>query len=197
MLASAFMAHLMHGCWSAWLLFAAPAAWAVDLDGDGYEPPADCDDADPGVHPGVPEIWYDGTDADCGGASDFDRDGDGVDSATYGGADCDDARADVHPGADEIWYDGVDQNCDGWDDFDADADGFVSAAHGGTDCDDADPSRNPGAADVPDDGNDQNCTGADRTVSWGSGACAMGGGGPPGALAWVLALAGGLGRRRR
>ena len=37
----------------------------------------DCDDADPDVNPGEDEVWYDGLDADCDGADDYDQDGDG------------------------------------------------------------------------------------------------------------------------
>ena len=35
-------------------------------------------------------MFGDGIDSDCDGASDFDQDGDGEDSADYGGTDCDD-----------------------------------------------------------------------------------------------------------
>jgi len=47
-----------------------------DLDGDGYGDPAstvctyperDCDDTDPAIHPGAPEIWGDGIDSNCNG----------------------------------------------------------------------------------------------------------------------------------
>ena len=61
-----------------------PVTVFVDADGDGYgamvsgrpvcEPDAgavvvggDCDDADPAIHPGVPEVWSDGIDQDCSG----------------------------------------------------------------------------------------------------------------------------------
>jgi len=40
---------------------AAPA----DGDGDGYDSDVDCDDSDPGVFPGAPEICGDGVDSDC------------------------------------------------------------------------------------------------------------------------------------
>ena len=41
----------------------------VDADGDGYPSCRDCDDANPAVHPGAPEIC-DGLDNDCNGAVD-------------------------------------------------------------------------------------------------------------------------------
>jgi len=102
-----------------------------DADGDGYGNPrtavmgcvrgswgidgTDCDDADPGIHPGAEEIWYDDIDQDCDGASDHDQDGDGFDAAQSvdGGEDCDDQNAEHHPGATDVPDDGIDQNCDG------------------------------------------------------------------------------------
>ncbi|MEQ1567619.1 MAG: MopE-related protein [Myxococcota bacterium] len=48
--------------------------------------PDDCDDADPDVHPGAEDEWYDGIDADCAGDDDNDRDQDGLRHP----ADCDD-----------------------------------------------------------------------------------------------------------
>ncbi len=47
-----------------------------------------------------------------------DADGDGYDSADFGGSDCDDKSASDHPGADEA-CDGVDNDCDGSIDEDA------------------------------------------------------------------------------
>jgi MYXO-CTERM domain-containing protein len=151
--------------------------WYVDADSDGYgddfsttqscqQPTGtvaqggDCNDNDPASYPGASETWYDGVDADCDGASDFDADGDGYDSDGYGGNDCDDDDASIHPEAVDAWYDGVDANCDGASDFDADGDGYDSASYGGDDCDDSRSDTWPGAPDTPHDGviNDCNLT---------------------------------------
>ncbi|HMA05357.1 MAG TPA: putative metal-binding motif-containing protein, partial [Methanomicrobiales archaeon] len=118
----------------------------------GYvDVPGDCDDADPGIHPGAEEVC-DGKDNNCDGEIDEfllstffrDADGDG-----FGGAetvracsapagyvdvpgDCDDASAAVSPAVTEV-CDGLDNDCDGLIDEDlalltlyrdADADGF-------------------------------------------------------------------------
>ncbi|MDQ8046608.1 MAG: MopE-related protein [Solirubrobacteraceae bacterium] len=40
----------------------------VDKDGDGYSPPADCDDSRADIHPGATDIPGDGIDQDCSGA---------------------------------------------------------------------------------------------------------------------------------
>ena len=93
--------------------------WFRDADGDDYgnnddtieacSPPEgyvavgdDCDDDDPEVYPGATEVWYDGIDSDCGDDSDFDRDGDGHDSADHDGDDCDDDDDAINPDATEV-----------------------------------------------------------------------------------------------
>ena len=97
-----------------------PNTYYLDGDGDTYgltsstttncslptgyaEADGDCDDGDASINPGATETWYDGADGDCSGGSDYDQDGDGVDSFAEGaGADCDDTNSNVLAcGADE------------------------------------------------------------------------------------------------
>ncbi len=105
------------------------------------------------------ELWYDGRDSDCDGASDYDQDGDGIDALEHGGSDCDDINAEVNPSVVDYPYDGLDADCDGANDFDLDGDGFPSADFGGADCDDLLSSVWPGAPDVLYDGTDADCGG--------------------------------------
>ncbi len=89
----------------------------LDLDGDGYGDLSDtgtsyCDDAGAlvtdntdcddsstgaGINPGATDTWYDGTDSDCNGASDYDADSDGFDSVDHSGTDCNDSDANILP----------------------------------------------------------------------------------------------------
>ncbi|MGZ5191168.1 MAG: putative metal-binding motif-containing protein, partial [Flavisolibacter sp.] len=118
--------------------------WGAILDADANPPPhlaqykfvfnlSDCDDNDPGKHPGATEIC-DGKDNDCNGLIDdgigttfyHDWDGDGYGDVNSPGvircfaggifvannSDCNDRNAAVFPGAPEI-CDGLDNNCDG------------------------------------------------------------------------------------
>jgi len=136
----------------------------------------DCDDDDPSVHPGAPEIC-DEKDNDCNGSIDDnteiitfyrDADGDGYGSSSgptlrscsappgyvSNNDDCNDADAALHPGAGEV-CDGQDNNCDGHIDegFDTDEDGYTVCQG---DCNDNDLSVYPGAPEVCD-GKDNNC----------------------------------------
>ena len=129
-------------------------SWYPDADGDGQgaegavavpacDPPrghapavGDCDDTDPSIHEGAPEVCN-GLDDDCDGLVDErgatdgvvlhpDSDGDGFGSSVEGdtfcstlegwisdGRDCDDTDASIHPGVDEVCGNERDDNCDG------------------------------------------------------------------------------------
>jgi hypothetical protein len=95
------------------LAFGEPSLLPLDGDGDGYEPPADCDDQDEDIHPDATEVPYNGVDEDCDGADLTDVDGDGWDAELVGGEDCADANAAIHPDAQELCDDGRDNDCDG------------------------------------------------------------------------------------
>ncbi|MBT3221797.1 MAG: hypothetical protein HN348_22185 [Proteobacteria bacterium] len=94
---------------------------ACDEDGAGFTDQSrtdsithdnDCDDSDHEVKPSADEIWYDGTDQDCAGDSDYDADKDGFDHDGYGGTDCDDSNSSINPDMADI-LDGIDNNCSG------------------------------------------------------------------------------------
>ncbi|MBN2494047.1 MAG: SUMF1/EgtB/PvdO family nonheme iron enzyme [Deltaproteobacteria bacterium] len=136
----------------------------VDEDGDGWAPPADCDDANAAVHPLAVDEPYNGVDEDCvdGDLTDVDRDG--YDGQEAGGTDCDDGDARRFPGNAEVPYDGIDQDCDGNDLIDVDGDDHNGLEANGDDCDDTDPDVYPGAVEIPGDGIDQDCDGEDIIV---------------------------------
>jgi hypothetical protein len=119
------------------------------VSGSGALPVTDCNDGVSTVNPGRTDTWYDGTDSNCGGNDDYDRDGDGYvqtihgslttsqgsGSTAFGGAlptdDCNDTLSTIRPGLTDTWYDGVDTNCSDNDDYDRDADAYVQTIHVG------------------------------------------------------------------
>ncbi|HHO53144.1 MAG TPA: hypothetical protein ENK18_20285 [Deltaproteobacteria bacterium] len=148
--------------------------WYLDADGDGYGgggtpistcsgPPvghvasnSDCNDANPSVHPGAPEITCNGLNDDCSAATLDAPDGDGDGSSVC--VDCDDADPSVHPGAPEITCNGLDDDCSAatLDAPDGDGDGSSVCV----DCDDGNASVRPGLVELPCDGLDNDCNAA-------------------------------------
>jgi PKD domain/Putative metal-binding motif/Secretion system C-terminal sorting domain len=137
-----------------------------DADGDGYTGDLDCDDNNPLVNAGMPEICNDFMDNNCDGVMDEgcnggqgDNDNDGF----SGVFDCNDNDASINPNAAEICGDSIDNNCNILVDegcnggfTDADMDGFDSSV----DCNDFDFMINPGMAELCADMIDNNCNGA-------------------------------------
>ena len=138
----------------------------LDADGDGYTVlDGDCWDRPvlvvvtngvevsiPGqeIGPGMVDDWYDGIDANCDGADDFDADGDGFVPQAYEGA--------VTP---QVEGSGALPSGDCWDDPSATPDdfqalsGLPSLAAGVV---------YPGAEDIPYDGIDADCGGPDANL---------------------------------
>ncbi len=150
----------------------------IDVDGDGFPRPLDCEDTHPTEFPGAVDVPYDGIDQDCLHGDLCDVDLDGADDVACGGADCDDDDIGIYPGATDIPYDGIDQDCSGADACDLDLDGFDGQACGGLDCDDDDPAINPTIPEIAYDGIDQDCDGADLCDLDGDGEDALVCGGP-------------------
>jgi len=136
----------------------------TDVDGDGVPGPfpncfavagaIDCDDNDPALYPGAPEVC-DFADNDCDGTADenLDFDSDGFTSCE---GDCQALNAAVNPSAVEV-CDGLDNDCNNVidDNFDNDGDG-QSPCSG--DCDDANAVIFDGAPELCDD-LDNDCDG--------------------------------------
>ena len=152
----------------------------TDDDNDGYLSDVDCDDANPDVNPGVPELC-DGIDNDCDNVvdepdaddastwyEDKDEDGFGISGVTTTACeqpdgfapefgDCNDDNPSFHPGAPETdCSDPNDYNCDGSTGYtDADGDSFAACEE----CDDSNDTVYPGAPELCD-GLDNDCNGA-------------------------------------
>jgi len=150
------------------------ATYFTDNDSDGFGDPnnsvqdcqlnvgfslnnTDCDDNNPNIYEGAPEIPNNGIDEDCNGSDltqGTDNDGDGF----FNDVDCDDNDSTINPGADEIPNNAIDEDCDGEVlIIDNDGDGWNSDV----DCDDLNAAVNPAAIDIPGNGIDENCDGLD------------------------------------
>jgi hypothetical protein len=159
---------------------------ALDLDGDGVNAPADCDDGNSAVYPGAPETCDDAVDSDCegtdnGGATiglvntyiDGDGDGEALDGAVaveycptdapsntllVPGADCDDANALVNSSATEILSNGIDDDCNpATSDLPADPDNDLDGYPASADCDDNNAAVNPGQPEITLNSVDDDC----------------------------------------
>ena len=82
-----------------------------DADDDGVSLPDDCNDAAPGIRPGIADAPEDGVDQNCDGADaiDFDRDRDGYNRP----GDCNDANPNIRPLVPDIAGNTIDEDCTG------------------------------------------------------------------------------------
>lgn len=85
-----------------------------DQDGDGVNGGvnADCQDEDPAIKPGLPEIPNNPVDENCDGIVGLDRDGDG-EMAIPGGPDCNDGNRAINTRGREIRGNRADEDCKG------------------------------------------------------------------------------------
>jgi glucose/arabinose dehydrogenase len=83
----------------------------VDLDGDGFGPETgDCDDANPAIHPGAPEVCN-GLDDNCDGIADEDPQGVDSDQDAIANA-CDNCVLGFNPQQSDLDHDGEGDICD-------------------------------------------------------------------------------------
>ena len=148
------------------------STYYIDIDGDGFgnentsimdcvQPlgyvlnSGDCNDAEPTIHPGAPEIPNNNIDENCDGidtVTAVDNDNDGYTDDV----DCNDNNPNINPNAEEIPNNNIDENCDGIIlIIDLDGDGFNSDE----DCDDSNAAINPAAQEIPNNTIDENCDG--------------------------------------
>ncbi len=148
------------------------SCFGEDFDNDGVPFGEDCNDCDPGIGPGAPEICGNGIDDDCSADGDEegdvacheeDHDGDGHAALPFG-EDCDDMDARIYPGAPERCGDGAIQSCDSDRECreDQDGDHFTPSF----DCDESNVLVHPWATETCDvEGVDDDCDGVVNEVN--------------------------------